>query len=290
MKYLLLIVLISSCNALSLLNNKSVSDVGGFNSDIGDDDGNRNCPSNYIKINGNNSLGTSEFCVMRIEARNNSSGLPSAEDSFPIWTNINLTSAKSACQNLGTRYDLISNPQWMTIARELEGNPSNWSGATVGSGCIFRGNNGLTPAGCNSNEGDPESVPTSARSGSIANLKLNSGEEIWDISANVQEWVDWTTGGSLGLAPKDCLNDIELNAVTGCGLNSDDFMPLTFAYSSAEGMGKYFGGGNASTGGAALRGGDYLEGLSNGIYRLALDADPTYSNVDTGFRCVYRFQ
>lgn len=50
---------------------------------------------------------------------------------YPI-AEINQAEAIDACMSMGNGYHLITNDEWMTIARNIEANPSNWSSGTVG--------------------------------------------------------------------------------------------------------------------------------------------------------------
>lgn len=43
------------------------------------------------------------------------------------------------CQALGAGFDLMTNAQWQTIARNIENVASNWSGGTPGNGEINHG-------------------------------------------------------------------------------------------------------------------------------------------------------
>jgi len=43
-------------------------------------------------------------------------------------------------------YHLITNWEWMAIARDIEQVPENWTGGAVGSGMIKRGNVGISDA------------------------------------------------------------------------------------------------------------------------------------------------
>ena len=58
-------------------------------------------------------------------------------------------------------------------------------------------------------------------------------------------------------------------------------------YTSTHGIGQYLSGTNSS-GGAALRGGNWNDGPSAGAFSLNLRNAPTDSYTDVGFRCVYR--
>lgn len=113
------------------------------------------CPNNYVLVPGDATLGTSDFCVMTFEAKawadlnengevdenevdengcggsctvGNWASIPtykpvSQADQKP-WRNISQEQAKLACNALNvpgrTNFALISNPEWMTIARNIE--------------------------------------------------------------------------------------------------------------------------------------------------------------------------
>lgn len=295
MKYLPLILLFASCNALTLLTNKTGSSAGGFNSELGDDNNSNAliCPAGYAKVKGNSIFGTNDFCVMKFEAKDVGGIAKSQENLTPWISGIDLSTAKNNCLALGSGYDLISNPEWMTIAAEIELNSSNWFGGIVGSGCIFRGNTGesTSPTTCGYSSGAIEFGSISARD-SRAGLFLGNGDRVWDMSGNVQEWVDWTVGGPADLGPTDALAgcsgiDIELPSISGnndCpSLVNADYLPRDPTLNSSLGVGKFFGG----TGGAIIRGGTYLNTNTAGIYRLTTNALPSATGA-FGFRCVYR--
>jgi hypothetical protein len=104
-----------------------------------------NCPSNYAAVPANPSLGvTNGFCVAQFEMKNVASVATSQAAGGP-WVSVNQTNAKTACTSLGTGYDLISNPEWLTIAYEIEKTASNWSSGVVGTGMLNRGHSDSSP-------------------------------------------------------------------------------------------------------------------------------------------------
>ena len=292
------------------------------------------CPTGYIPVSGNTTLGASDdFCVMQFEAKawDDASGngdgevdageidsdgcneascstanwglannLPASIEVGIPWRRINQTNAKAECESLGAGYDLISNPEWMTIARNIEAQAANWSGGSVGSGCLFRGNNGTADACGYDGASDTEPESGSGRD-TKAKLTLSNGEEIWDFSGNVREWVDWTLGGALvrvipankayaTTGPKDY--SIEFNTLNRKISNEDEmetitWQPLDTSLTSTNGIGQYYAGLNYS-GGAAFRGGAWGGGLMAGVFSLRLSYPKTDTRNSTGFRCVYR--
>ncbi len=178
-------------------------------------------------------------------------------------------------------FALISNPEWMTIARDLESVTGNWSGSSVGSGCVFNGNHG-TDDTCGYNGADPEG---GTGRNTRAKLTLSSGEEIWDFSGNVWEWVDWNPNDSgFTTGPTTCNNTWTEFSTKCTALSLRDYQPAG-AYNSNHGMGQWYG----STGGAAARGGVYNAGSSvSGLYGIILHNNAAYSDGGFGFRCVWR--
>lgn len=252
------------------------------------------CPTNYIKVSGNGSLGTDDFCVAKFEMRN-VSGVATSQSANSPWVSIDAYTAKAECQNLGTDYDLISNPEWLTIAYEIEQNSSNWSGGSVGNGMIPRGHSDNTPSSAldissTSDLYDQTGNTAGDAVGGGWEQKrvhyLSDSSEIWDFSGNVAEWVDWNIGGSFDLAPTTCPSGfVEFSGVSCGALSSSDYSPVNAAYGSSEGLGKFNGG----TGGAAQRGGVYNSTMVRyGIYGLILASTPASNSINRGFRCVYR--
>jgi len=141
------------------------------------------CPDNYIPVPGDSDLGTSDFCVMKWEAKayknagadqgfnadalegctagcaaanwaplyhpdTNTTGYrPVSSATAKPWRRIDQDQARIACSNLGTGYALISNPEWMTIAHNIYERDSNWSNGNVGDGFLNRGHSDNNPAG-----------------------------------------------------------------------------------------------------------------------------------------------
>lgn len=240
------------------------------------------CPAGYVGVPDDSSLSVNQFCVMQFEAKNDGGGNAISTAGLTPWVNIDQITAKTECTSIGGNYDLISNPEWMTIARNLENVDSNWSGASVGIGCIFRGNSGLND-GCGYNGGAAES---GTGRDTKAKHSLNNGEEIWDFAGNVWDNSDWNLGGVLDLAPTTCAGGwVQLPAVACGALVNDDYNSLNGGYTNTEGVGSLDGGG----GGANLRGGAFDDGgVNGGIYTVTFFSSPATSQNNIGFRCVYR--
>ncbi|MEY2985794.1 MAG: hypothetical protein RJB24_23, partial [Candidatus Parcubacteria bacterium] len=119
---------------------------------------NLTCPTGYIRVPGNSLYQTKDFCVMKYEAKTGSGTVAATTQASgaPV-VNISQTNAISACNanNTGgaTGYGLINNREWMTIARNIEGQSSNWRNGVIGStdasptnGGLYRGHSDNSPA------------------------------------------------------------------------------------------------------------------------------------------------
>lgn len=245
------------------------------------------CPSGFVPVTSNSSLGVDSFCVMQYEAKN-VGGVPTSQPETSPWRSISANNAKSECTSLGTGYDLISNYEWMTIALNIESNPQNWTSGVVGNGCLRRGNNGLNDA-CGYDGANPEY-------GTSRNLKARSrllnGSVIWDFAGNVAELTDWTAGGSYDEAPANCDGAwTEVYWKTCSGISNDTFRPENPAgvsgYNSDKGLGR-MAVNTYSTGGVIRRGGSYTGTVNSGAFSIQINQTTSWSNSEVGFRCVYR--
>ena len=275
------------------------------------------CPSGYIPISGNSYLGTSDFCVMKFEAKN-VSGVPTSQAALAGWNNIQIGPAKTNCKNLtspgGTaNYDLISNREWLTIAYDIEQVASNWSGGSVGSGEIARGHSDQTWSSKTNlavtNESDPYNG-TGNSSSSGWNQKrtqtLSNGEVIWDFAGNLWEWVDWTENGqlvtysghsfSVPLSPGCTITswtEIASGLSSCAGLTEIDVIPNYNSSNDPDlGRASGFGGfiNNVQVSGqfTGIRGGASYNGNATGIYAISFGNSYSNTSEGYGYRCVYR--
>ncbi len=299
-----------------------------------------NCPTDYIEVPGNATVGAPDnFCVMKYEA-SDSGGVPASAAAGRAWVGISQVTAWSECDSLNSEggraaidsdtgedgtYALISNPEWMAIARNIETNTENealnWTGFSVGTGELVTGHVGRNGKSANTarafssqahnlfNWGGGVLGATDA-SGDIdgrRTLYLSNDEIIWDFSGNVAEWVDWTLGSPLSTSmtsgaggnkpydltvgsPTDGWFDLDLIDRFSALAPAESLLPTNASYNATQAVGRYYPGVNGgASGGAAVRGGDYDSNNSAGIFAL----DLYYRSTDTdankiGFRCVFR--
>lgn len=277
------------------------------------------CPDNYLQVNANPEVGTTEdFCVMKYEAKKvlNTEGSvqhiePVSQATDSPWTTIPITEAAMACRNLNKDpftlegYDLISNAEWMTIAREIESVDVNWSDGVVDEGHLNRGWSALVGADGFSNTAPAPTTDENCVYNTAANTcsnvglhkfkrthTLKSGQEIWDFAGNVHEWVSWSItsfdlafGVFPGSACSTAPSEISVMLAACPQFSANQFAPKSSLLTLANGSGATRGG--PATDNAMMRGGSYSAGTNGGIYQVT--PNPRSSSVDwAGFRCVYR--
>jgi len=208
--------------------------------------------------------------------------------------NISHTLAKTYCQNVGGH--LITNAEWMTVARNLEQVTKNWYGGEAGGGTcgnltgsvgtnyLLLGNYGLSGSGT-----VLDGTATCGGGGTTAifnrDLTLSTGEVIKDFSGNVAEWVDGNCTQGLGtgnyygtLGPSQWTNsnlDEYERGVSG---------PSNSAWGDLRGVGQYSG--CTANNNVFLRGGHLNSGYDAGIFDLRLNQDNDDIGTLWGFRCV----
>ena len=292
------------------------------------------CPSGFVPVPGNHLYGTvgskGGFCVMQYEAKIDETGdgigdenttckysssystwndynsavgcsytlnnrqIVSSAQGYPL-TDINQTDSHLACQSIGGH--LITNEEWMTLARNIEIVPSNWSSGTVGQGSLKRGNTGDAVVNVSYDGVDPESGTSRNQ---LAMLKLTNGSEVWDFSGNIYEWVG-TTISSDDLSPaydgENLGNDEEYSTYFRTADNNfgsigykGNFL-LNSDYNSENGVGRTWGCTTECNNGEEyiigfLRGGACYSETDAGVLYLTAGIGPSFTDTPLGFRCV----
>jgi formylglycine-generating enzyme required for sulfatase activity len=228
----------------------------------------------------------------------NNRAIASVASGFPI-ANIDQFTAASYCSTAGA--SLITNAEWMTIARNIEAQLSNWTTGTaassaIGTGGLYRGHSDNSPGTALVAGADNDGYIGTNDSGFSIERRthtLSNGEIIWDLSGNVWEWTndtilgkDQPTGSPVGF------NWRQHTAITNYGTLSYDLTrPSNPAWNSTQNMGQIYSDGTSSndTSFAGLRGGAWTAATFAGVFTLRLNSAPSDTNGNFGgFRCVLR--
>jgi len=261
-----------------------------------------NCPTNYIPVTKNTAVGTTaDFCVAKYEMKCNNDATGAACTGSPVsmaanqpWVNVTQPNAKSLCAGLGTQYHLITNAEWMTIARSIEANAANWSTGTVSSGALNRGHSDNSPAatlasGMDDNpcSGTGDTCSTTVFHDQRRTHVLSNGQTIWDLAGNAKEFIDWNLTTDRAGTTLNNYTEINATSVTA-SMPSTAFKSNDNALTSANGIGMYWPDTDALNG-YATRGGFYTNNLNrSGVYHLDFGWSNTSTDSRLGFRCAYQ--
>ncbi len=265
------------------------------------------CPDNYIFVYGNSTLGTSDFCVMKYEAKNDGSGNAVSTASGTPWVSITQTAAITTATASGGH--LITEAEWMTIAADILSVKYNWSGGEVGSVYVYQGHVNSNPAtalAASSDDRDPLNgmtggFGTSSGTNSKRVLYLTSGEGTWDFSGNVYEWTQQAIG-----TPTYAISQVGTTADTAftwrewvngsfvtsgipsgsrpAALTSISGLSLATTWGAYRGVGNVFAHYNDAGSRAFVRSGSMNSGPNAGVLALNLAQLPSTSSASIGFR------
>jgi hypothetical protein len=155
------------------------------------------CPTNYVRVPALAPYTTQDFCVAQFEAKQGAGNVAVSQAAGAPW-DVDRPTALTACQGNGSGYDLISNAQWQTIARNMEQVASNWTSGIVGVGIIYVGHSDNSPGNTievtstsdpYSDTGDNAGEAVGSGKEQRRMLALSNGETIWDLSGNAFEFV-----------------------------------------------------------------------------------------------------
>lgn len=281
------------------------------------------CPTGFIVVPGSTTYGTSDFCVMKYEAKcasmsalsaglttspgnyydsdlactsANSRAVVSLASGFPIMNMNQVTASSRASTTSGcTGCKLMTEAEWLTIAQNVLSNPVNWSGNIVGSGYLYSGHNssnyvnGTLDASSDTN-GYYKTGNTSGNT--KRTLTLTNGEIIWDFSGNAWEWTAGQTTGGQPTGSPYALR--EWTAVSGGTISPSPFPSTTGlsganTWNSSNGIGQVYSDSADSTQRGFMRGGGFAFSYSSssavsGVLALRLDIAPS-TNLLSG--CCY---
>lgn len=273
------------------------------------------CPSGFVVVPGSSTYKTSDFCVMKYEAKNAGGNVPVSRASGTPWVNVSQSQALSYAPNVVgcTGCHLISEAEWMTISQNVLNIGTNWSSGTVGTGYVFSGHNDNSPVGrqqvTNVNDGY-NNTNNSSGDTSITTVidilggtdymvgdsqrrtfNLSNGEVIWDLAGNVFE----TTSGTItGGQPCMDTGGYVFSEYINLNVNTDKLevpiMPISTGIVGADnwtgddGIGDVYCSSAETATHAIGRGGDYQWGSGTGIFALGLDYDDSQTDSRSGFR------
>lgn len=217
-------------------------------------------------------------------------------------------SAKSYCTGAGAH--LLTNAEWMTIAKNVAEIPANWcdrNGTNCGSPpgtagkILANGHNDRTPNRALTAGPDNEPCLGTTTDGASGcggatsqkrTLTLGNGGVIWDFAGNVWQWVDATI-------PR---KDEPRSLTPGLGNSrwvwaefqtvptSPDYSPSDPSWSSAQGVGRIYHynsvGDTDPTLYTYIRGGNWRHGYDSGAFTIHMQPVPDKAGIDdVGFRC-----
>lgn len=251
------------------------------------------CPTGFVVVPGNATYGTSDFCVMKYEAKNVSGVATSVPTGSP-WVNISQTNAMMTAAVACSGCKLITEAEWMTIVINVLSVASNWSGGSVGSGYIYSGHNDNSPGNvliASSDDTDSYYLTTnSGTSSQRRTLTLTNGSVIWDIAGNVWEWTagqtTTTQPGSSGYNWRDW-NAIASNGSLPVNPAPSAGAPAAVGWNTAsQGLGQVYSDSSDTTHlRGFLRGGNWNAGTPPaGVAALFLNASPSDTLNTYGFR------
>jgi hypothetical protein len=212
------------------------------------------------------------------------------------------------CKNAS--WHLVTNNEWMTVARNVETVSANWCNKD-GTGCgyspgapgkiLVNGHNDSSP-----NYALPESTDDKPCFGTTTDgtnvcgdkssqkrtLTLTNGEVIWDLAGNVWQWID------AEIARKDEPRTIvpgegnlrwtwgEFQTVP----YSNDYSSSNPAWNSTQGIGKIYHynsiGDKDTTLYTYIRAGNWRHGYDSGVFTIHMSPVASKTGIDdVGFRC-----
>ena len=261
----------------------------------------------WIMVPGNPDYGTNDFCVMKYEAKcslangkncttSMSTESPTSTAASTPWVQINQQDANTECASLGKGFHLITNDEWMTIGSNILNVTSNWSNNAIGSGILKRGHSDDDPSSaCEASSDDSLNVVESDCTGkSPANddyveqrtHTLSNGEVIWDFGANVMEWTayfnDYDRPTPVSNSGKEYSTISSTSTMSVSDLVPQDVLDNSWGSSHSIGL---FNSGSAASGGSLMRGGDWDNTTSAGIFSAMMFREPIDTRIGIGFRC-----
>ena len=232
-------------------------------------------------------------------------GIAASKSENGPWTGIKQDDSLTACSAMGPGYQLISNPEWITVGSNIAALGTNWSSGTVGTGSLFSGHNDNNPPyACPASSIDLQAyvenncTPKASGQGEDSEstqkrtFNLSNSQVIWDLTGNVGEWVNYI---NISDKPGATAAWYEYSALSGTTTTPLKYLVPTNAvkafwvdaWNSVKGIGQFYPGTNGAAG-AFIRGGNWSATSSAGVFYADLNSAPSSSSSNLGFRCVLR--
>lgn len=285
------------------------------------------CPNWFISVPGNKEFNQPGFCVAKYEMSyawltkwdntwwntypyNSSLTSVSAVGNSPV-VNITQQQAIESCKKMWDWFHLITNSEWMTIARNIESQQVNWSSGSIGNWFIYNwvseditkwcdGNSSNSPTSTSRATttwwGDNINLSsTRASCSDRRQLMLSNWEIIWDFAGNVWEHVNkantldwsnysmWTNGIDFKTPKVDMCNTIDwFYAWSTCNARAISlYWPSNSSWTSTNWVSWIWD----YDGNIFLRGANAGDGVNTGIFALHLSRSTTDQDGNVGFRC-----
>lgn len=258
------------------------------------------CPVNFIIVPGNSIYGTSDFCVMKYEAKQSNSTTPISQASGTPWRYISQNNAAIYSANVEgcTGCHLITEAEWMTLAHNIAIVPSNWSSGVVGTGYIYRGHTDSSPSGPIEASTDDSDGYYLTENSSVSGkdqrrtLTLTNGEVIWDLPGNTYEFTAGQVPGGEqpGLIGESAYAIKQWNAITDSGgdvalkANPSYANPAAASWTTTNGIGLIYSNAGEASLHVLGRGGWWGGNTNAGIFYIHFNYSPTTENQYLSFR------
>ena len=261
------------------------------------------CPSDFVPVPGLKNYTAEGFCVAKYEMKDNGSNeAVSQVDDIP-WVDISKSDAKDKCVALGAGYDLITNDEWQTLARNIELVESNWQkgiGSSLPRGHSDKVPEKLLAAGDDNNPCFETGQSCSASTWGMQKRthKLSNGQLLWDVAGNADEWVKDDNSAVYGLKsyivgtlPSTYSDKFALSGgtTTTSRAAKAQFGPRNSYLRGIAGGNLGLGYAYFNRGKGITRGGSFRLNAYAGIFATKLSIDSNSISPYVGFRCVYRF-
>ena len=280
----------------------------------------KDCPDWFIWAWWDSAFNQVWFCVAKYEMTYEDADTPDSTWDWEDWNtmhyvdwktivsmygkyaiaDINQIQAISACKSMWDWYHLITNNEWMSIARNIELEAENWSTLEVWNWHISNWVSNDTTLGCDKTwwNIEPRAYATKTweiwtSNCTVKKHKLSNNLYIWNLAWNVWEHVNKgnTIDGSNfnNWVIAFWVSNVEWKDWTNVNIDSiekNNYGPLV-ANDALNGIWRIFDMDWTSPSNVFIRGGSASREDNWGIFALSLRRNSVFMNRRAGFRCAY---